>query len=341
MIRRRAVPIATLVAVLLSGCAKPADEGSSAPTGASDELKTLIAAAQKEGELTWYSVPAENIAKAVSDDFAKKYGIKVKFVRLTSSDLSTRYSAEAQSGSPAADLFVGSYTPFVKTAATSGWTTPLPSAGIPGYPNGFPDKYLLPADGTAVIQVQPSGLSVNTKAGGDAIKDWPDLLDPKWKGKIILVDPRASAAYVPFWNLIIKEYGEDFLTKLKAQTPILAASSAPATQQLAAGEGAVVMPGVQSIVEDLKTKGAPVAYVQPPASTGPEIVPGLSAKAAHPNAAKLFIHYLMSEEGNRILNSTPGSISPRNASALPAKYAFNAQLTGTPAAKINSLLGLA
>jgi iron(III) transport system substrate-binding protein len=340
MIRRRAVLIVSLAAVLLSGCGKPAEEGGGA-SGASGELQTLITAAQKEGELTWYSVPAENIAKAVSDAFAKKYNIKVKYVRLTSSDLSTRYSAEAQSGSPAADLFVASYTPFVKTAATSGWTTGLPGAGIPGYPNDFPAKYLLANDGTAVIQVQPSGLSVNTKEGGDAIKDWTDILDPKWKGKIILVDPRASAAYVPFWNLIIKEYGEDFLTKLKAQTPIVAASAAPATQQLAAGEGAIVMPGVQSIVEDLKAKGASVAYVQPPASTGPEIVPGLSAKAAHPNAARLFIHYLVSEEGNKILNSTPGSISPRDAAALPPKYTFNAELTGTPAAKINSLLGLA
>jgi iron(III) transport system substrate-binding protein len=335
------VTAAAALVLLAAGCNKPADPASSPSATADPALQALITAAQAEGELTWYSVPAENIAKAVSDEFGKKYGIKVKYVRLTSADLAARYSAEAASGTPAADLFVGSYTPFVKDAASKGWTTPLASAGLPGFPGDYPANYLLPTDGTAVIQVQPSGLAVNTQLGAGGIKDWADLLDPKWKGKIILVDPRASAAYTPFWNLMIKEYGEDFLTKLKAQNLIVAASSAPATQQLAAGEGAIVMPGVQSIVEDLKTKGAPVAYVQPAASTGPEIVPGLSAKAAHPNAAKLFISYLMSAEGNKVLNSTPGSISPRDSAALPSKYTFNSQLTANPAAKINGLLGLA
>jgi iron(III) transport system substrate-binding protein len=340
--RRAAAAVASVSAalVMLAGCGSPPASRSDTPTATADAaLQTLVTAAQQEGELTWYSVPAENVAKAVSDEFAKKYNIKVKYVRLTSSDLSTRYSAEAATGSPAADLFLGSYTPFIKTAATNGWTTALPSAGIPGYPGDYPSRYVLGADGTVVLQVQPSGIAVNTKEAS-GIKDWNDVLDPKWKGKVILVDPRASAAYVPFWNLIIKEYGEDYLTKLKGQTPILAASSAPATQQLAAGEGAIVIPGVQSFVEDLKSKGAPVAYVQPAASTGPEIVAGLSAKAAHPNAARLFIHWLMSVEGNKVLNGTPGSVSPRDASALPAKYQFNADLNAVTAAKINTLLGL-
>ncbi|MFC5819512.1 ABC transporter substrate-binding protein [Nonomuraea harbinensis] len=313
---------------------------SAVPADAPPALRTLIQAAQKEGELVWYSVPAENIAKAVSDDFAKKYGIKVKFIRLTSSDLAQRFAAEAESGKPAADLFVGSYTPFIPEALSKGWTVKLADAGIPDYPNGYPDKYLLPDDGTAVVQVQPSGIAVNSQEAGGAIKDWKDILDPKWKGKVILVDPRTSAAYTPFWNLIVKEYGEEFLTELKAQDPIVAPGSAPATQQLAAGEGAIVMPGVQSIADDLKAKGAPVEYVQPEASTGPEIVPGLAAKAVHPNAARLFVHYLMSKEGNARLNAMPGSGSPLDPASLPARYAFNRDLTGTTSERIHTLLGL-
>ncbi|MGN9780968.1 ABC transporter substrate-binding protein [Nonomuraea sp. ZG12] len=342
--RLRTVAAAAGAALLLTAGCGPDGGGAGAPAVPADAppaLRTLIEAAQKEGELTWYSVPAENIAKSVSDDFAKKYGIQVKFIRLTSSDLAQRFAAEAESGKPAADLFVGSYTPFVAQALGKGWTVKLADAQIPGYPNGFPGTYLLPDDGTAVIQIQPTGIAVNSQQAGDAIKDWPDLLDPKWKGKIILVDPRTSAAYTPFWNLIVKEHGEEFLTKLKAQQPIVASGAAPATQQLAAGEAAIVMPAVQSIAEDLKSKGAPVAYVQPPASTGPEIVPGLAAKAAHPNAARLFVHYLMSQEGNKRLNALPGSGSPLDPSSLPARYAFNRELTGTPAERVHALLGLA
>jgi iron(III) transport system substrate-binding protein len=339
---RAATAVAVAALLLATGCGSGESGGgdTAVPADAPAALRPLIEKAQQEGELVWYSVPAENIAKAVSDAFAKKYGIKVKFIRLTSSDLAQRFSAEASTGKPAADLFVGSYTPFIPEALSKGWTIKLADAGIPGYPNGFPDKYLLPEDGTAVVQLQPSGLAVNTQKGTESIKDWQDILDPKWKGQILLVDPRASAAYTPFWNLIIKEYGEDFLTKLKAQNPIIAAGSAPATQQLAAGEGAIVMPGVQSIITDLKSKGAPVSYVQPPASTGPELVPGIAAKAAHPNAARLFVDYLMSEEGSKVLNATPGSGSPRDTSTLPARYAFNRDLTGTKADRIYELLGL-
>jgi iron(III) transport system substrate-binding protein len=339
--KRRMLGLAAAVLTLAAGCGggvEPA--GKSAAQGSSAALQTLIDAATKEGELTWYSVPAENIAKSVSDEFSKKYGIKVKYIRLTSADLSSRFSAEAESGKPAADLFVGSLTPFMKQSLDKGWTTALADASIPDFPGDYPQKFLVPASGTAVLQVQPSGISVNTDQAGTGIKDWKDILDPKWKGKILLVDPKASAAYTPFWNLIIKEEGEEFLTKLKAQNPKIAASAAPGTQQVAAGEGAILMPGVQSTVEDLKAKGAKVSYVQPPASTGPEIVPGIAAKAAHPNAARLFVHYLMSTEGNTVLNNFPGSSSPRKADTLPAKYQFNADLNAVKAERIYQLLGL-
>jgi iron(III) transport system substrate-binding protein len=334
--------IAGLLATsVLAACGDGRTDAGTGATGASPELQKLIDAAKKEGTLTWYSVPAENAAKAASDAFSRKYGIPVKYIRLTSGDLSQRYAAEAESGKPAADLFLQSFTPFIAQAAQKGWTTKLADAQIPDYAEGYPQEYLFPTEGTAVVQIQPSGLAVNTsKLNGVTIKDWPDVLDPKLKGQIILVDPRTSAAYIPFWNVIIKEYGEDFLTKLKAQNPRLGASSAPATQSLGAGEAAVVFPGVQTIVEDLKSKGAPVNYVQPGATTGPEVVVGLSAKAANPNAARLFIHFLMSTDGNKALNSVPGSYSPLEKSSLPGKYTFNKDAGTVPKEKIYSLLGL-
>lgn len=341
-LRSRCLAIVAVLAVALAACGDGPRAGTGADTGnASPELQKLIDAAKKEGALTWYSVPAENAAKAASDAFGKKYGIPVKYIRLTSGDLSQRYAAEAETGKPAADLFLQSYTPFIGQAAEKGWTTKLPDAQIPGYGEGYPTEYLFPKEGTAVVQIQPSGLAINTnKTNGVTIKDWPDVLDPKLKGQIILVDPRTSAAYIPFWNVIIKEYGEEFLTKLKAQNPRLGASSAPATQSLAAGEAAVVFPGVQTIVEDLKSKGAPLTYAQPGATTGPEVVVGLSAKAANPNAARLFVHFLMSAEGNKALNSVPGSYSPLEKSSLPGRYTFNKDAGTVPKEKIYSLLGL-
>ena len=89
------------------------DEGDDEPAGDDAALDQLIADAQAEGSLVWYSVPAEAIAQAVSDAFEEEYGISVEFQRLASADLSTRYAAEAETGSPVADAIVVSNTPFV------------------------------------------------------------------------------------------------------------------------------------------------------------------------------------------------------------------------------------
>src|SRR5690606_38765006 len=99
---RLAVAAALVLAVTACGSGGDGSGTAAVPADAPPELRTLVEAAKKEGELVWYSVPAEDIAKAVSDDFAKKYGIKVKFIRLTSRDLEQRFGAEAETGKPAA-----------------------------------------------------------------------------------------------------------------------------------------------------------------------------------------------------------------------------------------------
>ncbi|CAM3518987.1 ABC transporter substrate-binding protein [Kibdelosporangium persicum] len=320
---RAALTACALLAVTACGGGDGGEAAADAAAKAGNKaLSDLITKAREEGGVTFYSVPPEDVARALADAFTEKYGIDATFVRLTAAPLAQRFSAEAQAGRPGADVIMVSNSPFYADGIAKDWLTPLPEAGIPGYPGGLPADFVLADPGTAVVQVQPSGFGYNTDmvSEKDAPKDWPDLLDPKWKGKILMANPKSSPAYVDFWYMIEKEYGIDYLQDLRGQVARFYDGTVPLTEAMAAGEGAITVPNVTSSVQPVAAKGAPVAINVPDLTNGPEIVAGVATKAQHPHAARLFTHFVLSEEGNRILNSQPGSVSPYDKAKMPARF---------------------
>ncbi len=176
----------------------------------------------------------------------------------------------------------------------------------------YPKKYLTNA-GSAIVQLQPSGIMFNKNqvSAADAPKDWKDLLDPKWTGKIILTDPTMSPAFVDLWWAVAKKNGGmSFIQKLRAQASRLYPGVAPLTQALVAGEAAIAVPGVPSIYAPLAAQGAPIGMNTPGVTTGPEATIGIAKDAKHPNAARLFAYFLLTKGGQAQLNADPGSISP-------------------------------
>ncbi len=304
-----------------------------------DAVAELIAAAQAEGELVWYSVPSEAIAAAVSEGFEAEYGISVEFQRLASRDLSQRYAAEADAGATVADAVVMSNTPFVPQALESGWTVPLADANIPGYPGGHPSEFVLDDRGTAIVSIEPSGIAYNTDSvdAADVPTDWADLADPKWEGQILLIDPAASPAYIDFWSVVLDGQGPEVLEGIAANAFQTYPSGVPAVEALAAGEGSIVVPGVGAIAAGAADRGAPVGYSQPDLTTGPEIVALVSADAPHPNAARLFVWYLMFGGGEAILNALPTTASPATGEDLPPTYT---RVAPDAQSKSDEILGL-
>lgn len=286
------------------------------------DLDALVAAAQDEGSLVWYSVPAEGIAQAVSDGFEAEYGISVEFQRLASRDLSQRYAAEADAGSTVADAVLMSNTPFVPDALANGWTVPLADAGIPGFPGDWPADFLLDDRGTAIVSIEPSVIAYNTDlvSEDEAPKEWEDLADPKWAGEIILIDPAASPAYIDFWSVVLEVTSPEVLQGIAANAGTTMPSGVPAIEALGAGEGSIVVPGVGAVVLGAAERGAPVAYSLPTTSNGPEIVALVSADAPHPNAARLFTWYVMYGPGADLLNASPSTASPLTGEDLPPDY---------------------
>lgn len=301
-----------------AGSAAASSVGSTG--GASSDA--LIKAAQQEGSLTLYTAATQTAAKAQADAFTQKYNVKVNMVRLTGAQLTQRVEAEAKASQPAADVLVTSDPVMVKTGIGAGWLTALDKADIPGYPWGFPSRFLQSDIGSAVVLIQLTGIAYNTDLvkGNDIPKDWKDLLDPKWKGKIGIADLKSSLGYTAEWQVINKAEGGNFLEQLGKQNLKVYASGAPASAALGAGEIPLLADQLITNVVPVREKGAPVAWVIPDKTTSLDDYVALVTQAKHPNAAKLFTQFIMSPDGADVLAKASNSTSPYDTSSIPSEY---------------------
>jgi iron(III) transport system substrate-binding protein len=303
----------------------PAQVRPEARALAQNQLEALVKAAKAEGELTFYSRPTENVANRIRDAFARQYGIRSQYLRLGGTPLQQRYSAEAEAGTFVADVILnaGNSVEYAEDGIRKGWLEPVSGTGLPVITSGeFPAPFL--PGPTAIIQVSPWGIGYNTDklAAADVPKDWADILAPRFRGQVIITDPRASGAQLDHWSLVLDKYGESFFSRLRGQNPRQYSGGVPSTNALAAGEGSIQVPAILAQVQAVKDKGAPVAWVAIDHSTGVEIQVTLTARAKsrHPNAGRLFANYLMSREGNQVVNDDPGGMTIYDTARLPANY---------------------
>ena len=154
------------------------------------------------------------------------------------------------------------------------------------------------------VYIMPNVIAYNTRMvkRKEVPKTDEDLLNPKWKGKIGMDHTK------PEWFAWqVKRMGEEkglaYMKKLGAQEFRLYAGLSVVTNLLAAGEFPLVLNTYLHNVEDIKRKGAPVDWiVQDPVFTKFQPL-GIGSKAQHPNAAKLFTDFMLSEEGQKVIAS--------------------------------------
>ena len=151
----------------------------------------------------------------------------------------------------------------------------------------------------------------------DAPKTYQDLLDPKWKGKMMF-DPEAAfimAAMEQSWG---KEKARDYLSKLARQDLIFRRGTTLTSQLIAAGEQPIAIAINAETTADMRDKGAPLGFsVLPPRIIKPN---GFFAakKAPHPHAALLFTDWALSEEGQKVLAIDLGKGVAMK--GIPSKY---------------------
>jgi iron(III) transport system substrate-binding protein len=173
-----------------------------------------------------------------------------------------------------------------------------------------------------VAATEPFLLAYNTKLVPTPITGYQDLLRPEFKGKIGTVEA-VSATVVAWYDWLEKTQGPDYLQKLAAQSPrIHGGGAVQNAQSVAAGETLVTSFTIMTIASPLVDQGAPIKMVQPNPSLGTRALGVVPSWATRPNAAQVFLDYVMSVRGQSLLMgkgeaasalpNVPGAMDGRN-----------------------------
>ena len=254
-----------------------------------------IDAAKKEGRVVVYgSVPPQAMAD-FHHGFESKHGIKVDYWRADSTKVSERALTEWRAGKPGFDVVEGNRGVQLIMKQEGLFTKFIPPASEK-FPAQMKEK-----DGLITPwRVLPISILYNTDMvkPADLPKSFDDLLQPKWTNKIVMPDPTRHTTTAQFlWNLekFKKDKWLDLVRGLAKQKPVLVDSLAPVTTAVIKGEGAV---GITYIKYVKQYKG-PVHYVFMDKYLADPNYMSVSAKAANPNAAKLYVDYACSVEGQK------------------------------------------
>jgi iron(III) transport system substrate-binding protein len=266
--------------------------------------RELYEAAKKEGgELTWYTAHSDDItAQALGRSFEAIYpGIKVNVLRTTAQVAYQRITQELKASAVQCDVFsstdLGHSVELKAKGALEKYIPENSSKVLDIYKGYDPDStYFVTSAGLIGI-----GYNTAKVKPADAPKNWTDLLDPKWKDNIALGHPGFSG-YVGTWALTLRnQYGWDFFEKLAKNNPRVGRSINDTVTMLNAGESAIAGSGPVGTLLDSLKKGNPLAMVYPTDGSVLIIAPSSIMKASkHPNAARLYMEFLMSEVASRI-----------------------------------------
>lgn len=287
--RRRALIAASLAAGLIGGSAQAADQA-------------LIDAAKKEGEVVWYSsLIVDQLVRPVAEAFEQKYGIKVHYSRTPAGEMALKLQNEIRANSVQADAFDGN-SAFFQVMPLDNLVAYAPEAAA-AYPAELKD-----ADGRFhAINVATLTVGVNTDLvpEADRPKTYDDLLDPQWKGRMAWTTDLTPNGPPGFIGNILTVYGEekgmDYLRRLAAQDIVkVPASQRVVLDQVIAGEHSIGLMIFNHHTVISGAKGAPVTWlrVEPLISTGNYV--GLLKNSPHPEAGKLFVDFILSEEGQMV-----------------------------------------
>ena len=223
--------------------------------------------------------------------------MSVEPTRLASGPLSQRYAGEAEAGKVVADVVQLASPLFYEQAEQKGWFARLD--GLPALA-GWSPKYWNGLH--AAVTISPETLAYNTTLvkPSELPKTWEGVADSRWKGQVLLNDPRNVPSTLAWAYLLRQTYGDDYLRRLAALNPQLVPSAIPGSQQLAAGTAQLLFPAVHGSIVPLLAKKAPIADVVPDPVTGDENFAAVSAKAPHPDGARLLFDFIASPEGQAI-----------------------------------------
>jgi iron(III) transport system substrate-binding protein len=264
-----------------------------------DRDSRLLENARKEGTVVLYTSLAPTESGPLGQAFEKKTGVKVEIWRAISEKLVQRAVTETRARRFAFDV-VETNGPEMEIMARekifSDFFSPhladLPPGAMPAHRQWIPDRvnFFVVAFNTAKVKRE------------EIPKNYAGFADPKWKGRIGI-----EATDAEWMATLIKKWGEPagmaYFRKLAEMKPDVRKGHILLAELIAAGEVPVGLTVYNSNAESLKRRGAPIDWLPVEPVVGRPQGIGVARNAPHPHAALLFVDFVLSPEGQELLNS--------------------------------------
>ena len=325
---KRFVLAGVLTAALLMAAYGAPEPAAAQPTNFKEKWAALKAAAQKEGRVVFRIGSSEARAfREHREELQKILGIKLEIITGSSRRLVPKLVAERGAGRYTADLWLSGPSSVYSLLIPAGAIKKLQpdflfhpevvgDAGVwfgDGFPYADPEQERQWAYGA---DPDPQVYYNTKRVNPDNFKSFQDLLDPKWKGKIVVRDPRGSGVTGPA-GFLVEMVGKEWVRKLwSTQKIVIAPDARTGAEWLAQGRYLIGLYGFQRAVTAAKRDGLPVAALHKPFPEGIQVGMGgrgfhALTKAPHPNAAKYFGNWFLSREGQMFYQRITGDNSLR------------------------------
>ena len=266
----------------------------------------LVEAAKREGEVVYYASMNLSEANALMGEFEKRYPfVKVRLHRTGSEKLLSRVLTETRAKRNLADVIQTvefSMHIFGRAGILARYVPQSNSL----YPKEFKDEGFWT---TVYYNAYVTGYNTKLVAPSILPKTYDDLLDPRWKEKLMIESTKADW-FAGMLQIMGQDRGINYMRALAKQQPSPREGHELLAQLVAAGEGVFDINIPAASVERMKERSAPIDWI----ALGP--VPaimvgiGVANQAPHPHAAKLFLEFVLSRDGQKLMQ-TPGRLVAR------------------------------
>jgi iron(III) transport system substrate-binding protein len=279
------------------------------PAAAQETTAAMVAAAEKEGKVVWYSSVDVKVAEGVAKAFREAYPkIPVEVERSGSERVFQRINQEYQSNIKNVDVVNSSDASHFIFWKQQKWLAPHTPPDV----KRFAAQYRDPEGYFATWRATLSVMAYNTQLvpEKDAPKGYLDLLDPKWKGKLTKAHPGYSGTALTGTYALTKALGWDYLEKLAKQGVQQLQSTTATPKSIASGERAVMVDGNEYNMFIEIDKKSPVKIVYAKEGTPFVASPtAIFADAPHPNAARIFQNFLYTAKIQQLIIDEGGARS--------------------------------
>ena len=278
----------------------------------------VVVAAHAE-EVVWYTAMNTQDAEPLRKRFEQKYpGTKLTVLRQPGEKIRNRILTEARGGKHFWDVVSFNH---LDMEALDGEKM-LAAYVSPETKNGYPEGAVHPRGKWAAIYVRQYVIGYNTNLvrPSEAPRDWTELLQPKWKGKLA-IDDNEVEWYASMLDFLGRDKGTAFMRALAAQEPQFRRGHTLLSKLLVAGDFPLAIVHAAEMDEARKS-GAPVDWVRTldPIVTSPSVI-AVSAHAPHPKEARQFVDFVLSDEGQRLI-AAQGRVPARFETATNLKVFY-------------------